>query len=306
MIVGAAKCGTTSLYHYLRSHPNIYMPRMKEPMFFVSDIYTRLSREDPRHQIADEMVISSFKDYLELFDKANAEETARGEASAAYLYYHEMSIPRIKKCLGDIKIIIILRNPVERAYSSYTHLVRDGVESFTFEEFLMDEENRKKDNWDILNYPKSLGLYYGQVKAFMDSFSKVKIVLLDDLIKDPNRVLEGIYEFLGVDVNRNIGNNVETKKVFNRSSVPRYRLLHRVLVKQPPLVQVSKSILKILLPEATRAKLRSALHEMNKRKPASLNTNTRVQLERVFKEDISKTQELISRDLSHWVGSDAA
>jgi len=302
LIVGAAKSGTTSLFRYLKSHPNICMSSMKEPMYFVSDIYKSLSRDDPRHQIADRMVISDFDKYLSLFDKAGAEETMRGEASAAYLYYHEKVIPGIKKYLGDIKIIIILRQPVDRAYSAYSHLVRDGVESATFEEFLEDEDNRKKGNWDILNYPTSLGFYYNQVKAYMDAFSDVKVVLLDDLKRDAGKTMKEIYEFLGVDSGHEI--NSGTTKVFNQSSVQENSLLQKMLGEQPPLAKYTKPILNKIIPNVIRDRLMARLHEKNKGKPDAMNADTRERLDQLFRDDILRTQALINRDLSCWVRDD--
>jgi len=300
LIVGAAKSGTTSLYQYIRKHPNIYMPPEKEPMFFVSDIYKKISRNDPRHHIADRAVVSDFDSYLQLFDHSETGVKKCGEASAAYLYHYETAIPKIKKYLGEIKIIIILRNPVDRAFSSYSHLLRDGAEFSSFDEFLEQEEKRKEENWDILNYPISLGLYHNQVEAYLNAFRHVKTVLLDDLKNNPSQVLNEIYDFLDVDMIDQI-ETTKTKKVFNESRAPKSKFLHRILNNPPRFVNVTKRVLKNILPKGFFHRIKKSLLEKNHTMQKSMNAKTRKKLMNYFKEDILKTQNLIKKDLSHWV-----
>jgi hypothetical protein len=111
LIVGAAKSGTTSLYNYLKQHPDIYMPKHKEPLFMTSEIYANLSEKDPRRHLNDEAKVYTYEDYLRLFADAKNEQML-GEASATYLYYYDVAIPKIKRYLGDPKIVIMLRDPV--------------------------------------------------------------------------------------------------------------------------------------------------------------------------------------------------
>ena len=132
LVVGAAKSGTSSLHNYLNQHPEIFMPsfrdgvNVKEPQFFV-----RESVMDRLHS-----GIWNWQDYKDLFFQVK-DEKAIGEASVFYLYYFEEAINNIKKYLGDqIKIIIILRNPIDRAYSAYQHVSRSMKEELSFEEAL--------------------------------------------------------------------------------------------------------------------------------------------------------------------------
>ena len=130
LIVGAAKSGTTSLFHYLKQHPEVFMPDLKEPQFLVCEkIKGRLHK-----------YIDSAAEYYELFEKST--EKCAGEASVFYLYYFEEAIKNIKKELGsDVKIIIVLREPVSRAISAYEHVLRNNPkEKLSFKEALLKKE----------------------------------------------------------------------------------------------------------------------------------------------------------------------
>ena len=132
LVVGAGKSGTTSLYHYLKAHPGVFMSRIKEPGF----IFAQFNKM-PQSGVGDERqtTVGSFSAYCRLFEDAEGKK-AVGEASNDNLYHYERAIPYIKRFFGDIKIIIILRNPVDRAFSAYTYLLRDNREFLTFEEDL--------------------------------------------------------------------------------------------------------------------------------------------------------------------------
>lgn len=140
LIVGASKSGTSSIYHYLKQHPDIFFSnKQKEGRYFSK---MEGDFQDPGDSKIDATITKNLEQYQLLFD-AYKNEKAIGDISPEYLYFYEKAIPQIKKDLGDIaKIIIILRSPVERAFSGFTHLKRDNRESLTFEEGLSLE---KKD-----------------------------------------------------------------------------------------------------------------------------------------------------------------
>lgn len=116
LVIGAAKAGTTSLYHYLTQHPSIYLSKIKEPEYFA---YWR--GDAPSHK----EVITDWSKYKALFAGANEQQI--GEVSPAYLYFPYTS-QDIKARLGPIKIIAMFRHPIERAYSHYIHDRRSCVE----------------------------------------------------------------------------------------------------------------------------------------------------------------------------------
>lgn len=297
LIVGAAKSGTTSLYKYLADHPQVYLSPVKEPLFFVLDSYKNISRNDPRHSVADKKAarMASLEDYLWLFENVSDDHKAIGEASAPYLYHYEMAIRGIKKHLGDPKIIIILRNPIERAFSSYNHLVREGVETSSFEEFLRSEEKRKRENWDVLNYPVDLGMYYEQVKAYKNNFSQVKVILLDDLKSDSLKTIQELCIFLGVSNDF----SPDTSVIFNKSDSVRSSYIADLIYSDHFLKTMIKNIFSLLF---SRMEMNSLGHRGRKLivgKP-KINAKTRKRLRKEFTTDIEKLQTLIGRDLSHW------
>ncbi len=126
----------------------------------------------------------------------------RGEASVFYLYYYETAIENIKKYLGsDVKIIIILRDPVERAFSAYNHTLQNNPDENlkSFGAALNAEEGRMKvDKVSPMLYYKSMGLYYESVAAFKQNFKNVLVLDYEGLIKHPDNMLKQVFDFLEV------------------------------------------------------------------------------------------------------------
>lgn len=291
LIVGAQKSGTTSLYNYLNQHPEIFMCPIKEPGFFVFH-FLKL----PHQGIGDyqwNKKIRDFNDYTRLFS-AVKNETMIGEASVSYLYHYKGAIPKIIEMLGDVKIVIILRNPVERAYSAYMHLVRDDRECLSFEDGLEEEAQRIADNWNILWHYTSVGFYYKQVQAYLENFSQVKVFLFDDLKKDPQGLLKGLYGFLGVDdafVPGNLGER------YNATGIPKNRFIYNLL-KKPNRI---KSMIKPFISERKRRKVRERIVKHFVKTKPDMEPDTRARLVELFKEDILALQDLIDRDLTCWL-----
>jgi Sulfotransferase family len=295
LIVGASKSGTTSLYHYLKEHPEVYMPESKEPRFFVSSVYTKLSADDPRHSSLKSQTVATFENYMNLFREAHGYK-AIGEASVTYLYYFEVAIPKIKRLLGGVKIIIFLRNPIERAFSAYSYLFRDKFEVLGFEECLELEEERKCSNWSSLNLYKSEGLYYQQVKAYLENFDQIKVYLYDDLLKDTLGVVRDVYAFLEID--RTFVPDVRTR--YNVSGTPQSQFVHRFLTESNLFKRSAKPVVDLLLPKARRDKIVERLKAKNLHK-LELNPKTRERLKNTYREDILMLQDLIHKDLTHWL-----
>jgi hypothetical protein len=297
MIVGAAKCGTTSLYHYLRQHPDIYMPNSKEPDFFT---HMGINPYECANPPARGDIIWRFEDYVALFNESGSGQMI-GEASVSYLFNHEVSIKNIKAIYGekskDIKIIIMLRNPAERVFSHYNFMVKVGKEHLSFQEAIESRvlEERKKRGQSFTAYI-DYSMYYHQLKSYMDEFPNLKVYLFDEL-KDSDRLASEIFEFLGVDKDVRVKTDVKT----NPSGVPRNRFLTRLLIKRGPI----KMFLKRNIPPSSTLKL-IALREWILRgllRKSKLPEKTRAELTEFFSEDLKKVEKLIGRDLSHWMGS---
>ncbi len=193
-IVGAARSGTTSLWAYLKCHPQVFMPAdelFKEPTYFSHDCGQRFD----------------LNSYLALFDEANPMQKWLGEASVAYLTDPE-SAQRIYDFAPSAKIIILLRNPADRAYSLYNWMVQDGYEyAPSFEEALKLEESRfidKRAHWFKPNYYWGYlyyrsGLYCNQVKKYLDLFKEnVLIIPFEDLAMNPAPAYEKVCSFLNI------------------------------------------------------------------------------------------------------------
>ena len=140
LIVGASKCGTTALYYYLKQHPEISFPDLKEPKYF-SSINAKFPHEGIGDISVDKYAVRSFDEYSSLF--SNIQNVRVGEASPDTMYYYNKTVEEIKEKLGDIPIIIALRDPVRRGFSAYMYLKRDSREKLSFIDSLMEEEYLK-------------------------------------------------------------------------------------------------------------------------------------------------------------------
>ena len=297
LIVGAAKRGTTSLYHYLKQHPEIYLnEKVKESRFFTyMDYFGDTLGAGPGD--ADEARYpKTIEEYQRLFRTEN--QQAVGEISPDYLYYHEWVVPNIKKVLGDVKIIIILRNPVERAYSSYMHLVAAGRETLDFSQALALEEKRVADRYWFIWHYQAAGLYRKQVEDFLNNFTDVKIVLFDDLNENPAALNNELCDFIGVQSNF----IPDLSKKYNVSGKPKNKVINRFLKQNNRAKIFVKPIVDSLgmgSPVRKTIKLLIDANDKNMTK-CEMDESIKIKLYKYYAEDIVKLQNVIDRDLSPW------
>lgn len=288
LIVGASKCGTTALYYYLKQHKEISFSELKEPKYF-SSINQNFPHKGIGDTSVDKFAIKSFSDYLTLF---NGFENKRvGEASPDTMFFHEKTAPIIKKKLGDIPIIIILRNPVKRAFSAYMYLKRDSRETLSFREALDAEENRLNENWDFIWGYKKCGLYYEQVKTFLNIFKNVKIIFQEDLKTNTNNTLKEIYSFLDVDEKF----ETDTSIKHNESGVPNNFISKFLLSRNNIASTTIREVLKKIIPRIILEKVAS-----NSLKKVRLLEEDVIFLKPYFHDDICKLELLIDKNLSLW------
>jgi Sulfotransferase domain len=179
-LIGATRAGTTSFYHYLAQHPEIFMSPMKEPGFFA-----------PEGLPAWVDTIVDERDYLGLF-RAGRSAKVLGEASG-YLSHPEAA-ERIRARSPDARVLAILREPVDRAYSHYLMDVRDGVESRPFREVLLSSRAAGLSSYE------RYGLYCDQVRRYVDVFGPNLLVLFfEEVFRDVRGSLHRVFEFLGVE-----------------------------------------------------------------------------------------------------------
>jgi hypothetical protein len=293
-VVGAARSGTTSLYRYLSQHPEVYMSPNKEPHWF--------SRVQPAPG-QDSRPVTSEEEYLELFKAWNG-EPAVGEASPSYLW-DEKAPYRIKEAVPDAKIIAILRDPVERAYSHYLMRVREGKEDLPFMTALEQDYYQRDKAWSVSRLYVDLGFYTDQVQRFLEVFGEgqVKICLYaKDLIEKPRALLESVMEFIEVDPQ--YAASLSTDAWFNRYSVPRSRLA--LMVSRSRILRSRRfgALKARLIPDRRlRARIREALLYKGGSKPA-MDVEARRFLIDLYWEDVRRLEGLIGRDLSHWLQTD--
>ncbi|NIR50443.1 sulfotransferase [candidate division KSB1 bacterium] len=294
LIVGAARSGTTSLYHYLKQHPHIYMSPVKETHFITAQ-FLGLPQKGPTERVRNTHIIQDFESYQKLFADVAGEQCI-GEASADYLYYYKKAIPTIKKFLGECKIIITLRNPIERAFSSYMYLKRLGYEQLSFEDAIREEPRRLEMGYSYLWRLKSVGLYYKQVAAYLNSFKSVGVFFFDELQSQPAKIVADAYSFLGVDDTFRPKTNV----TYNASGTPKNSVLFDFLTRENLFKKSLKPLVDRIFPEERR------MHVIEKMKYALLKKTTmlpetRDKLVSFYRNDIERLQELLDKDLSHWL-----
>jgi hypothetical protein len=299
LIIGAAKAGTNALYHYLRQHPQVYMSPWKEPKFFAFESEAELGfrAADGKDAPVNASVILDQAEYEKLFDEAGDGELARGEASTHYLYV-EKSPARIKGLIPDAKLIAVLRNPVDRAFSSYQHLVRDDLEPLDFGAALDAEPERIADHYAYLYRYTDMGFYSGQLDRYDKTFpeSQLCVLLYDDLRSDPEGTCRRIFSFLGVDESFVPDMSGE----YNRSGVPKHRFVQRLLNPSAPM----KRRLWKVTPRFARERLLDAQTRMVNRnlERQTIPERERDRLREVFRDEVGRLEQRLERDLSHWLG----
>jgi hypothetical protein len=294
-IIGAQKAGTTSLYHYLNQHPQVYMSPVKEPFFFNHEItpdgeaVNRSYGGPGRQQVPK---FANLEEYRALFRGAR-DEKAIGEATTSYIYRPGIA-ERIKRFVPEAKSVALLRNPADRAYSAFLHAVRGGREPINnFAQVLREEENRIRDDWSYVNLYRDVGLYYEQLKRYHEVFGRerVGVWLYEDLRDDPAGVTQSVFRFLEVDDTF----APDTSSRYLPAGAPpneAIRVMMRVMNAKLPVVK------KIIPPES---RVRQAVQKMIFNKPQPIDPEIRKELIEGYREDILKVQELIGRDLSGWL-----
>jgi hypothetical protein len=268
LVIGAAKGGTTSLYNYLRQHPDIFMSPMKEPNYFTDE-----------DQLFGKRSVRSRNEYERLFDGVKNEH-AIGEATPRYLNAVG-GVGRIRADLPGVRLIATLRQPADRGYSAYLARFTDSREFASAEEVLQ-----------LGNYQFESGIYSPKLQRYFDTFPReqIKVILFDDLIARPQEIVRSLYSFLGVDPEFAV--DVTTR--FNRTFSPRFVRLTRLFNA------TAKSWARIA-PWASGTGLGTPLRRLLLRNPDRMPPALRRRLTDQYRDDIIATGKLIGRDLSHWL-----
>jgi len=267
LIIGAAKAGTTSLHHYLQQHPDVFMaPR--EPRYFAR-----------KGADAHDPVIRTRDAYEHLFDGVTTQR-AIGEASPQYLN-HPTAPDEIRTVLPDAKLIVSLRHPADRAYSSYLGRLIAGNERRTADEAL------RPGSFYFENSP-----YYPPLSRYFERFDRkqIKVILFDDLIADTHSAVRHVFAFLEVDDSVEI----DTDAKHGAAAAPRSVTANVAFWKAVDAIRA------IVPPSLRGTGLAGRAHALLRRRPEPLPPEIRQRLVAAFRDDIARTEALIERDLSNW------
>jgi len=257
IISGFPKCGTTSLHHYLNEHPQIFMPSQKELHFFTFKILSKL-KSGPKDKIVKETQIDSSEKYL-----------------------------------NDPKIIIVLRDPINRAYSNYLHLKREQRETLSFNEAIDAEEERIKNKYSDFWYYKFNSTYFEKVVKAKEVFSDVLILTIEQLNKNPEKTIKQVCQFLKVDDSFKIE---QISRKFNLGGNYKINLITKILF-QPSWFK--NRIKRVIKPTPFIKIILMKLSSFFISKPETIDDETLTHLTKYFKEDVAKLKN-ISVDTSNW------
>lgn len=300
LIIGAAKSGTTSLYHYLGQHPTLYFPpQFKEPGYlcFANALRPRLDTGLPDMWQA---TVTDLESYSSLFESA-PRDSLLGEATPEYLLLADRAVQNIERIYANhasqLKFLTILRNPVDRIWSHYWMMLRDGYENLSFADAISPQtiSNRLAAGWhpayDYLGY----GMYHQQLKTYIDHFGadRVRIVLFEDFREDASRVCTSFFEFLGVDS----AFSPEVSVQHNYSGALRIPWLHEWLFTRDRFL---KRVARRLMAHARLQRLKARIVRWNSQKK-SMPQEMRAHLRNVYRDDILALSQLIGRNLEHWL-----
>lgn len=291
LVIGAARSGTTALYMYMKQHPDIFMSEHKETNFFAYENES-LDCSGPGADYINNST-TSLADYQRFFEGVSGER-ATGEASPLYLY-SEKAPRRIRHHLPDVKLIAILRNPIEQAFSHFLYAKRQMLEPLDdFTSALKSEGERKRKCWQPLFQYSQFPKYFEQLERYYDMFheSQIRVYSYEEFVENPQSVLSDIYSFLGVD--KDYVSDFSYRP--NAGGIPKSRFLQNIVMK-PYLVT---GLVGRLIPEEIKRRIRDAVSDRNLEKPRFPGA-AKDYLKKELREDILKLQVLLNRDLSAWL-----
>lgn len=298
-IIGAPKCGTTSLYAYLKGHPDVFMSPTKEPRYFSPDVQPGVLREGLRYGV-------DFERYLDLFAEARDEKRV-GEATTRYLYSREA--PRlIREFQNEPWIVAILRNPVDMMHSLHRHYLSEGAEDIeSFEEALAAEDDRRQGRrvprysfGELLLY-RDWARFGAQLTRWFDTFGpqRAHVMIFEDFVRQPLEELRRLLEFLEVDSEY----RPSSFDAHNQANVPRSKALRSLLNDR--VVRRTVRVLPASLRQHTTRRVGRLLRKLN-RKPTRrdrLDPALVARLKEELASDVAVLGQLLGRDMNElWFG----
>ena len=286
LFIGAAKSATTTFFDILKKHEDIFVPKFKEPHFFN----------------IDENYLKGLDWYKKTYFKDINNESIIIDFTPTYLYY-KLCAERIFDSLGpNVKFVIILRNPVDRAYSHYNHSKRDGHEVSSFEDAIKLENERIekfRDKNDFLSELRcsyiSQGLYFEMISAYLKYFDLNNFFIINfesEVVQNLDQTVLKLSKFLKIDLS-----NLDYEIHSNKSGKPKYKLLQNIITNN----NLFRKILKMIVPQKQRQIIRNKIKNFNKEDFVylQLSEEKRRQLfEKYYRKDIMKLENLIGKKMN--------
>ena len=275
-----AKAGTTALYHYLGEHPEVFMSPAKEPAYFVPGFR-----------------VETWEEYIALFAGAG-DAKAIGEATPRYFHTPE-SPAWINETLPGVRIVVVLRQPVDRALSHYLMLTNNRAalqpEPFAsfFRRHLSDVAHWKEG--EVGARGLAISFYAEPLERWFDTFGRdrVAVYLHEDLREEPDRVMAELYGFIGVDPSF----RPDLAKRYNvGQGMPKSGVMQRLIYRDTLLKRLARR----LVPAALRRRGISTALQLNRGGKPALTPDERREFTAVYRDDIERVERLIGRDLSAW------
>ncbi|MCF6508556.1 sulfotransferase [Blastococcus sp. MG754426] len=290
LVIGAARSGTTALTSFLGEHPDVFVSTPKEPHFLAfpdgAPRFTGLGDDD----LVNRTAVRGEAAWRALFE--GRAEARLGEGSVTTLAHPDAAIPAIERCCAPgCRLVVMLRDPVDRAFSSWLYLRSRGYDAGTFEECLAAEEERTRAGWSHMWQLAGLSRYAGQLAPFAAAFGdRLLVVVQEEFAADPTGQLRRVLEFLQVDP----GVDIDPSRRVNASGLPRSRAVTSALNT----LRRSRSLRRLVtaaVPHRQRERIRSANLD-----PAGIDPATRSRLADSFADDVGALQELLGRRLTAW------
>lgn len=296
IIIGAGKSGTTALDQFLGQHPEVFMSKKKEPNFFSLEGVDPDSYEFPEARAYHFESVYEKAPYLDLFKDAPLNQAA-GENSNLYMV-EERTAKRIREILPDVRIIAMIRQPADRLFSRYQHMLREEKVPTEGFDSIFDRSSLWWRRADLIIE----GFYAKNLQRFYALFPRdqIRVYLYDDFRKNPDGVLKNIFDFIGVSNDF----KVDTDMVMNKSGVLKKNVFNQLFGQNGSVVRGFKRMFPSWHAQlkGNKAVLKRLNNARNKQiVKMDFDPELRKKItEEIYMSDIRQLEKLLGRDLSHW------
>ena len=290
LFVGTAKAGTTSIFNYLKQHPKISIPK-KETFYYIRNQYIGSDLDYPQQRKKDDVILKR-QDLETLYSNIPKEQLV-GEIGTGYLFNYKEAIPEIQSMIGThAKILIVLRNPINRTFSGYMHFKKYSIELDELLQEIKKEPQRKKEGFDFMWQFSGLSYYAEAVSAYLKAFSQVKILFYEDLQQDPKSFMNEILQFIGLDPFE-----FDFSKMYNPSGNAKNSALQKVITGDYSFKNALRPLYYFIFGKNRVQSFRNKIRDKNLEK-AELNQMESQYLKDLFREDIKALQDIIGNSIT--------